>query len=428
VHRNKVSQKKVLQMTKLIKVICIVQFCFGKEKRLWLNKKFPIFADLQTVGISLKIAVNTRLLLKNKLEGIGWFTYETLKRIVLDHPEHEFLFIFDRKYDDEFIFANNVTPIVTGPPARHPVLFYLWFEYSIPTVLKKYKPDLFISPDMFCSLRAKTKTLLVIHDLNFEHYPEQLPWLVRNYYLYFTPRFVHHANRIATVSSYSKQDIINQYDVDPKKIDVVYNGANSAFQPIHDEKKTLVREKFSKGCHYFLFIGALHPRKNLVNLFRAFDIYKKELNNDFKLVIVGEKMWWTGELKTTYENMTFKEDVLFTGRLQPEDLSMVVSASYALTYVSFFEGFGIPIVEAFNAETAVITSNVTSMPEIAGDAALLIHPFQPTSIADAMKKLTLDADLRQSLIDKGSIRRKDFSWDNTAKNLWKSALKVIESS
>jgi glycosyltransferase involved in cell wall biosynthesis len=361
------------------------------------------------------------------LEGIGWFTYETLKRIVLSHPEHEFLFIFDRKYDEEFIFANNITPIVKGPPARHPVLFYLWFEYTIPSILDKYKPDLFISPDMFCSLRAKTKTLLVIHDLNFEHYPEQMPWLVRNYYLYFTPRFVHHANRIATVSAYSKQDIINQYDVQPGKIDVVYNGANQAFSPIDEHEKMAARKKYAAGCNYFLFIGALHPRKNLVNLFRAFDLYKHELKNDFKLVIVGEKMWWTGELKTTFEKMSFRDDVLFTGRLQPDDLSRVVSSAYALTYVSFFEGFGIPIVEAFNAETAVITSNVTSMPEIAGNAALLIDPFQPESIADAMKKLTLDPDLRQSLIEKGRIRRKDFSWDNTAENLWKSAMKVVES-
>ena len=375
----------------------------------------------------MKIAVNTRLLLKNRLEGIGWFTYEAMKRMVQSHPEVEFIFIFDRKYDQEFIFGSNVTPVVIGPPARHPFLFYLWFEYSIPKVLKKHQPDLFISPDMFCSLKTRTKTLLVIHDLNFEHYPEQMPWLVRNYYLYFTPRFVHKADRIATVSSYSKQDIINQYQVKADKIDVVYNGANQAFEPIPEKEKKEIRDKYTHGQEYFLFIGALHPRKNLVNLFKAFDLYKHELKNQNKLLIVGEKMWWTGELKKTYEEMHFKEDVLFTGRLQFKDLSKVVASALALSYVSFFEGFGIPIVEAFNAGTAVITSNVTSMPEIAGDAALLTDPFDPNSIADAMKKLTLDADLRSSLIEKGSIRGKEFSWDQTADNLWRTVLKVVDN-
>lgn len=390
-------------------------------------EKICIFADSQKAGIYLKIAVNTRLLISNRLEGIGWFTYESMKRIVRSNPEHEFLFIFDRKYDKEFIFGENVTPVVIGPPARHPFLFYLWFEYSIPKVLKKYNPDVFISPDMFCSMKTNTKTLLVIHDLNFEHYPEQMPWLVRNYYLHFTPRFVNRAERIATVSSYSKQDIINQYQVDADKIDVVYNGSNQAFRPIPEDEKEKVRQQFSFGEQYFLFIGALHPRKNLVNLFKAFDLYKDELKNNYKLIIVGEKMWWTGELKSTFEEMQFKEDVLFTGRLHPDDLSKVVSSAIALTYVSYFEGFGIPIVEAFNAETAVITSNVTSMPEIAGDAALLTDPFDPNSIAEAMKKLTLDADLRTLLIEKGRIRRKEFSWDKTAENLWKSVLKVVEN-
>jgi glycosyltransferase involved in cell wall biosynthesis len=374
----------------------------------------------------LKIAVNTRLLLKNKLEGIGWFTYESMKRIVQSHPEHEFIFIFDRKYDPDFIFGDNVTPVVIGPQARHPFLFYLWFEYSIPLVLRKYQPDVFISPDMFCSLRAKTKTLLVIHDLNFEHYPAQLPWLVRNYYLHYTPRFVNRAERIATVSKYSKEDIITQYHIEPEKIDVVYNGANTAYGPLSEKEKEKVREQYSQGRQYFMFIGALHPRKNLVNLFKAFDQYKKELQNTDKLLIIGEKMWWTGTLKSTHENMEFQDDVLFTGRLHPDELSKVLSSARALTYVSYFEGFGIPILEAFFAETAVITSNVTSMPEIAGDAALLTDPFDPASIADAMKKLTLDADLRTSLIKKGRKRREAFSWDKTAENLWRSVLKVVE--
>ncbi len=374
---------------------------------------------------NLKIAVNTRLLLKNKLEGIGWFTYESLKRIVLSHPEHEFFFIFDRKYDKSFIFSDNVKPIVIGPQARHPILHYLWFEHSIPRILKKIKPDIFLSPDAYCSLNTKTKTLIVIHDLNFEHFPEHMPWLVRKYYRYYTPRFAKKADRIATVSGFSKNDIVEQYGISPNKIDVVFNGANENFKPVTDEVKLETKQKFTKGDDFFVFIGALNPRKNLATLFKAFDIYKSKNETRVKLIVVGEKMWWTGNIKDAYENMKHKEEVVFTGRLEPEELYKVVASAMAVAYVSIFEGFGIPIVEAWYSDTPVITSNVTAMPEIAGDAALIIDPFQVESIANAMKSITFDDGLRQRLIEKGRERRELFSWDKTAKNLWDSIEKTM---
>lgn len=376
----------------------------------------------------MKIAVNTRLLLKNKLEGIGWFTYESLKRIVLSHPEHEFFFIFDRKFDDSFIFAANVKPIVIGPQARHPFLHYLWFEHSIPHVLKKLNPDIFLSPDAYGSLNTKIKTLLVIHDLNFEHFPEHMPWLVRKYYRYYTPLFAKKADRIATVSEFSKNDIVKQYGVLPTKIDVVYNGANTNFKPVADKVKAETRQKYSSGNNFFVFIGALNPRKNLVNLFRAYDIFRNENETEVKLVVVGEKMWWTGDLKEAYERMDHRDDVVFTGRLEPEELYKVVGSALAVAYVSVFEGFGIPIVEAWYAETAVITSDVTAMPEIAGNAALIIDPFKVVSIANAMKSITFDDALRQRLIEKGRERRNKFSWDRTAENLWDSIEKTMNQN
>ena len=386
-----------------------------------------IFACSKPFIAELRIAVNTRLLLKNKLEGIGWFTYESLSRIVKSHPEHEFIFIFDRKYDEQFIFGKNVTPVVIGPQARHPLLFYIWFEFSIPKVLKKYKADIFLSPDAFGSLRTKHKTLLVIHDLNFEHFPQYLPWLVRKYYRYFTPRFVRKATRVATVSEYSKMDIIGQYNIDDAKIDVINNGANPIFKPVSQKIQEETRERYTNGCAFFVFIGAISPRKNLSNLFRAFDIFKESDNQEVKLLIVGEKMWWTGELKEVYEGLKFKDEVIFAGRLAQAELANVIASALALTYVSFFEGFGIPIIEAFGAETPVITSNVTSMPEVAGDAALIVDPRQPGEIAKAMNEIAINKEKRETLIAKGNVRKKLYSWDNTAKKLWQSIEKVYDS-
>lgn len=373
----------------------------------------------------MKIAVNTRLLLKDKLEGIGWFTYETLKRITRQYKEHQFYFIFDRKFSDEFIFSDNITPVVAFPQARHPFLYYVWFEHSLPRIFKKIEPDLFFSPDGYLSLSTDIKSMCVFHDLNFEHYPQDLPYLERNNYRYFFPKYARKAERIATVSEYSKQDIVDQYHIPPGKIDVVYNGANDGFLPLDNTEQQKIREKYSDGKPYFIFVSALHPRKNLGNLFKAFDAFKEQKNSAIKLMVVGEKMWWTKEIELAYERMKFKDEVIFSGRLELKELQLVVASALALTYVSYFEGFGIPIVEAFNAGTPVITSNVTSMPEVAGDAALLVDPFSVQSIIDAMIRISSDEELRKSLIAKGKIRSKNFSWQKSADRLWGSIEKVL---
>lgn len=373
----------------------------------------------------MEIVVNTRLLIKNKLEGIGWFSYETLKRITQAHPDHHFIFLFDREFDEEFIFSDNITPLIFSPKARHPILFYWWFEHTVAGFLNKYKPDLFLSPDGYLSLNADVKQLAVIHDLNFEHYPNDLPWLVRKYYHHFFPKFAQKATRIATVSEFSKADIIKQYQITPNKIDVVYNGCNSIYKPVDTLVAQKVKAKYTANCDYFLFVGSLHPRKNIARLFKAFDLFKSKHSSNLKLVVVGEKYYWTSEIKRTYLNLEHKKDVIFTGRLSNEQLAEVTASALALTYVPYFEGFGIPILEAMNCNVPVITSNVTSMPEIADDAALFVDPFSVESIANAMAEMYLNPLLKQTFIAKGNTRKLDFSWDKTANALWQSVIKTV---
>ncbi|OFX88272.1 MAG: glycosyltransferase [Bacteroidetes bacterium GWF2_33_16] len=374
----------------------------------------------------MKIAVNTRLLLKNKLEGIGWFTFETLKRITQNHSEHEFYFIFDREYSSDFIFSKNVHPIVIGPQSRHPFLFYWWFERSIPKILKKINADLFISPDGFLSLSTKVKSLAVFHDINYMHYPKDFPFLVRHYYRYFSPRFAKKADRIVTVSEFSKKDIVDQFSINPELVDVVYNGANKIYKPISEEEKQATKQKYTSGNDYFIFVGALSPRKNIANLLLAFDRFKTQTFSTAKLIIVGEMMFKTQRMKRAYSQLVYKDDVIFTGRMSPEELRYLYGSAIALTFVPYFEGFGIPIIEAMNCHTPVITSNVTSMPEVAGDAALLVNPFSVDSIADAMTRLFADDKMRKELITRGSIQCQKFSWDITAEKFWESIEKTIK--
>jgi glycosyltransferase involved in cell wall biosynthesis len=372
----------------------------------------------------LKIAVNTRLLLKNKLEGIGRFSYEVLKIITKDHPECQFYFIFDRPYSKEFVFSDNVTPIVAGPPARHPFLFYLWFEFTVARILKKIKPDVFVSPDGYISLSTGVKTLSVMHDLNFHYYPNDLPFLMSRYYNYFFPKFAIKATRIATVSQFSAMDIANTFKINPNKIDVVFNGASGFFTPSSKESQDEYKIAFTDKKTYFLYVGSMHPRKNIINLLMAFDHFKNASSSEVKLLLVGEKYYWTNEMETTFEKMEHQKDVMFTGRLSDEQLKNVISAALALVYVSYFEGFGLPVLEAMYCDIPVITSNVTSMPEVAGNAALLTDPFSPESISDAMLSIYEDEGLRQDLISKGRIQREKFSWQITADKMWESIIKT----
>ncbi len=374
----------------------------------------------------MRIAVNTRLLLPGRLEGIGWFTYETLKRIVTRHKEHEFIFLFDREFSDEFIFSDNIKPVVIPPQARHPVLWYIYFEYSLALALLKHKPDLFLSPDGWLSLNTRINSLPVIHDLNFFHYPEFIPWHVRKYYKYFFPRFINKATRIATVSEYTKKDIVKRFEYDPQKIDVVYNGANEIYQPMDNNARADIQNHYSQGCPYFLFVGLIHPRKNLANLIRAFEMFKQSHNSNFKLLVVGSKKWWTSNVQEALEKAKNRNDIIFTGRLEIDVLRKITASAFALAYPSYFEGFGIPLLEAFFSDVPVITSKTSSMPEVAGNAALYVNPHSPESIYKAMTKLFLDGGLRNDLIEKGRIQKAKFSWDKTADKLWGSILKCMD--
>jgi glycosyltransferase involved in cell wall biosynthesis len=373
------------------------------------------------------IVINTRFLLKGKLEGIGWFTYETIKRIILSNPDIEFHLLFDRPYDPSFVFAENVKPIVLGPPARHPLLWYLWFQWSVKNYLNQQKADLFISPDGFMTIGVKIPTLLVVHDIAFEHFPQQVNWLTSIYYRHFSAQFARAADRIATVSAYSKNDLIAQYQIPSEKIDVVFNGANEIFSPLNLEIQKKVRQRYTEGQDFFLYTGSIHPRKNLHRILLAFDHFKDHNNNHVKMLIVGRRAWQYGAVMEVYNKMKHKSEVIFTGHIQPEELSRIMGSAIALVYTSLFEGFGIPIIEAMQCGTPVITSNVSAMPETAGQAALLVNPHDAKEISKAMTLIYEDKILEARLRNLGIEQAKKFSWNNTAEALWQSALKILNA-
>lgn len=388
-----------------------------------------IFAYLCFLNIKsywMKIAVNTQHLLKDRLEGIGWFAHEILSRIVRNHPEHEFLFIFDRRWDKSFIYGKNVKAVRTLLPSRHPVLWYWHYEIDMPLILRKFRPDVFLSPDGWMSLRTKVPTVDVIHDINFAHRPTDFPYLYRKYYNYFFPQYAKKAKRLITVSEFSKADMISTYGLSSEKIDVAYNGCNALYTPLSLEVQAEIRKRYTNGKPYFIYVGSRNPRKNIAGLLAAFDRFKANNESEVKLLFVGEPMWGNSYLNEQIAQMTFADDLVFAGRLSTEVLQMVLASAEALLLVSFNEGFGIPVVEAMYCDVPVVCSKVASLPEVAGDAALYVDPRSVESIANAMKLIITIPDLREKLVANGRIQREKFNWELTAQKVWESIEKVVQ--
>lgn len=366
----------------------------------------------------MKIAVNTRLLLKGRLDGIGWFIYEHFSRIVKNHPEHEFHFFFDRPFDQHFIFAENVIPHIVHPQARHPILYKIWFDFMLPREIKRCGADLFISPDMIASLNLDIPQLLVVHDLNFEHHPQGLKKSVGEFWRKRTKAGVQKAARIVAVSDFTKNDLITTYGLESNLIDVVYNAAGTAYKPIAAATKEQVRLKYSEGKQFFLFVSSIHPRKNLHRVLKAYDLFREKTNDECRLIVVGKKFWDYPEMNDAYDSMKFKNEVIFTGRLEQNDLSALTASAIASLYVSYYEGFGIPIIEAMKSGTPVIYAQATALPEVAGEAGIGVDPFSTYEIASAMLKLATDMNFRQDQIERGLLRAEFFSWEKSAEQLW----------
>ena len=370
------------------------------------------------------IAVNTRLLLVDSQEGYGNFIYETFKRITKQHPEHQFIFIFDRQYDKKFIFESNVTAVIAGPAARHPLLWKLWYDVRIPAILKKYKADVFISCDGFCSLATKVPQCLVVHDLAFIHYSSFIRKSALLFYRRYIPRYLNKATVIATVSEFSKQDIIAKYKTEAAKINVVFNGVKEIFQPVSKDEKEATKNHYTDGKEYFVYAGAIDPRKNLLNLLKAFSVFKKRQQTNMKLVLAGRLAWKYGSFKESLKSYKYRNDVVMTGYAEETEMVKIIGSAYGMIYPSVFEGFGVPVLEAMRCEVPVITSSGSAMQEIAKDGALYVAAGNYNDIAGKMILLYKDENLRKELIRKGQEIAGQYSWDRTATLLWQSIIKT----
>lgn len=370
----------------------------------------------------MRIALNARFLIEGKMEGIGYSCWEIYLRMIELNPQHTFILLFDRPFSSIFTTFKNVIPVVIYPPARHPFLWLIWFEWAVPKALRKWKADVFFSHDGFTSLRADVPVILTVHDLAFLAFPKQIPFLVYHFYRIFMPLYLKKANHIFTVSNFVKEDIQTKYGINPSKISVIYNGSRqiirSDLEPINHKTPT--------SSTYFFYYGAIHPRKNIENAIKAYNLFRSQNKGKILFLLAGRMAWSTKEVEKAWKKSPYAEDIHFLGYLSDASIYHFLKHALALVYISLHEGFGMPIIEAFAAETPVITSNNGALAEISGEGALLVNPSDINDIARGMNEIYANTSLRRILIEAGKNELTRFNWDNSAQICSKIISQIVK--
>lgn len=374
----------------------------------------------------MRIAFNGRLLIENKLEGIGYFTWEILKNMVRLYPEHDYLILFDRPPADKFRLP-GVEFRVLRPAARHPVLYRIWFDILVPVHVRMWDAEIFVSFDGFTSRNLTIPVVTAIHDLAYLHFPDFMKSTDRRYYQKFQPRFAHRSDMILAASQYTATDITHQFGIDSHKIEVVYNGSRFEHDVPQDDRGFLGKYGLTAGA-YFIYTGSLHPRKNIVRLVEAFEQSAAGRSGHVKLVLAGRKAWDSEEIFEAIHSSKVADQIVHTGYIPDGELWNLMRYALCLCYVSLFEGFGVPVLDAFHAGVPVICSQSTSLPEVAGAAALMVEPHDADEICIALDRIWQDESLAKELVRKGHGQKLKFSWAATTQKVFHSLEAVYEGA
>jgi glycosyltransferase involved in cell wall biosynthesis len=290
--------------------------------------------------------------------------------------------------------------------------------FYIPQGLKAQRIDVFHGFDhLGVPLFAKVgRYVATIHDMIPLLWPQ---WVTRKHRLVVSTayrRLGRQADVIITPSEATKADVVRHMRLNPERIEVIPWGCEPRFQPMPDRDRfAALQQKYHLPERYILFVGTLEPRKNLTTLLRAFTMLRDERHGDeVKLVVAGRLGWLYTDVMITADTLALTNEVIFTGFVDDEDLPHLYRGAQLFVFPSLYEGFGLPILEAMASGVPVVTSNTASMPEVAGDAAILVNPHKPQALAEAMARVLAEAHLRQELTQKGLARARCFTWERTA--------------
>ncbi len=301
-------------------------------------------------------------------------------------------------------------------PLRNHALNAVWENILLPLAVRRARVDLVHFPRFAVPYFRAGRTVVTVHDLAFRRCPGMLTEKARCYFEAVTSKAVHRADAVIAVSEHTRQDLVDIYRVPLDRVHVVYNGVEPRFCP---GEMDVARDRIGRACglegSYILFVGTLEPRKNLVGLLRAYALLRKSGAVDLPLVIAGGKGWLYEGIFQTVGVLGLRPYVRFLDYVPDADLPDLYRGARVFVYPSFYEGFGLPVLEAMACGTPVITSNVSALPEVAGDAALLVDPNEPEAIAGALGRILDDEGLAHDLRQRGIRQAAHFSWDRAAK-------------
>jgi len=390
----------------------------------------------------MKIGIDASRANEKQKTGTEWYSYHLIQEMKKIAPENvEFVLYSKESLRDglENLPKNFKSKILKWPPK------FLWTQLRLSWEMLWHKPNILFVPAHTIPIIHPKNTFTILHDIGFEKFPElyserligyqnkiikKIIWLIVKIltlgrygnteldYHRFSARFaLIHAKKIITVSQFSKDEMINTFKVSPKQVVVIAPGYDSQYKPPlnEDKKAEEVLNKYKINKPYFLFIGRLEEKKNTAGIVESFGLFKTKVNNDYQLVLVGKQGYNFSRVEEGIKEYHLEKDVLMTGFAPDGDLPHLMQQAYLFLMPSFYEGFGLPIIQAMACGIPVITSNFASMKEIAGDGALLVDPKNHLEIAEAMKNLSEDKVLRHKLIKRGFERIKKFSWQNCAK-------------
>jgi len=291
----------------------------------------------------------------------------------------------------------------------------LWEQVRLPMLAKRDRLDLLHSPGFSPPRLRHCKVVTTVHDLIGMLFPHNLASVSRFYWSRWLPYAVKSSDRIIANSQNTKNDIVRLLKVNPGRIKVIYLGIDEHFRPSGDSEKERIKKKYNLPQRYILYVGTIEPRKNLGTLVLAFDKARRKAAHPHKLVIAGAKGWSYESLLSLVKRTNLDEDVIFIGYVDDEDRPALYSGADLFIFPSLYEGFGLPVLEAMACGVPVITSNVSSIPEVAGDAGILFEPNSVDELALAIERVLGDDGLKEELKQKGLARAKDFSLEKMAK-------------
>jgi len=357
------------------------------------------------------------------LEGLGRFTHEVARRLLPLLGEVPVYMFFDRRPRPEFSYGGNQKNVVIPPPARHWTLYEIWYRIGVPLALKRYRPKVFfgtygIAP---APVARRVPTVLFIHDVAIERHPEFLSPGWASYYKRAFQESVRWASFLLVNSESVRNDLQELYGVSPEKVVVSYNGIDqTVFRQFSPQVCEGIREQVSGGVPYILYVGSIHPRKNFIRLLRAYERLREWYREPLRLVIVGRYLFGSARrtVSEAYQRHRHKEELVWRGNVSDEELVKLYNGAVVVAYPSLYEGFGYPVGEAMACGTVVVTSRVSSLPEVGGEAAFYADPYSEEDIARALyEALTEPAEARALRIQKGLKHIQRFSWDHTVQKI-----------